>query len=83
MQLTSEIRTSLKREYNLCVNAVNFYKKSIKDFERKYHLSTDVFQKKFESGQLGDESDYFDWYAFAQLLDRWQKIRTAIHSTVR
>lgn len=83
MQLTSEIKTSLKREYNLCANAVDFYKKAIKEFEQKYHLTTHAFLKRFESGQMGDETDYFDWYAFAQLLAQWQKIRLAIRSTVR
>jgi hypothetical protein len=83
MQLTSEIKASLKREYNLCANAVDFYKKAIKEFEQKYHLTTNTFLKRFESGQIGDETDYFDWYAFAQLLAQWQKVRTAIRSTVR
>ncbi len=83
MQLTAEIKTSLKREYALCSNAASFYKKVLKEFERKYHISTQTFLKKFEGGLMGDETDYFDWYAFAKLLSQWQKTQSAIRSAVR
>ncbi len=68
MRLTNEIKISLKREYTLCSNAIAFYRKSIKVFEQKHHITTRTFLKKFEAGQLGDEADFFDWYAFAKLL---------------
>ncbi len=83
MHLTSEIKTSLKREYTLCSNAASFYKKALKEFEHKYHLSTQTFLKKFETGLMGDETEYFDWYAFAKLLSQWQKTQSAIRSAVR
>jgi len=83
MQLTEEIRTSLRREYLLCSNAIAFYKKAIKDFEQKYNLSTRAFFKKFEAGEIGDDADYFDWYAFAKLLDQWQKTQSAIRSAIQ
>jgi len=83
MQITAEIKTSLMREYNLCANAIDFYKKAVKEFEIKYHLTTPAFLKKFDAGQMGDEADYFDWYAFSSLLAQWQKVHSAIRSTVR
>ncbi len=83
MQITKEIETSLKREYSLCSNAILFYRKTIKEFEVKYKISTRAFLKKFEKGQLGDEPDYFDWYAFANLLAEWQKTKSAIHTAIQ
>jgi hypothetical protein len=83
MQMAEEIKTSLRREYILCSNAIAFYKKSIKDFEQKYNLSTRAFLKKFEVGQMGDDADYFDWYAFAKLLAQWQKTQSAIRSAIQ
>lgn len=83
MQITEEIRRSLKREYVLCSNAIAFYKGAIKNFEQKYHLSTRTFLKKFGAGQIGDDADYFDWYAFANLLAQWQKTQSAIHSAIQ
>ncbi len=82
MNITDELKTSLKREYTLCSNAIVFYKKTLKEFEKKYRLTTQTFLKKFEAGQMGDESDYFDWYAFAKLLAHWRKTQSAIRSTV-
>lgn len=80
MQITKELKISLKREYTLCLNAVAFYRKTLKDFEKKYNLSTSVFLKKFEAGRLGDDADYFDWYAFAKLFHQWQDTLTALSS---
>lgn len=83
MQLTSEIKISLKREYALCSNAASFYKKALKELERKHHISTQTFLKKFDAGEMGDDADFFDWYAYAKLLSHWQKTRTAIRSAVQ
>ena len=83
MQMTSEIKTSLKREYALSSNALDFYKQALKQFERKYRLSTQTFLKKFEAGKMGDDADYFDWYSFAKLFAQWQKTRSALRSAVR
>jgi hypothetical protein len=83
MRLTEEAKTSLKREYTLYANAISFYKKAIQELERKHHLGTSAFLRRFETGQLGDDADYFDWYAFAKLLAEWQQARAAIRASVR
>lgn len=83
MQRTDEIKTSLKREYDLYSNAMAFYKNALKKLEQKHQLSTQAFLKRFESGRLGDDADYFDWYAFARLLSRWRKAQSAIHSAIQ
>ena len=83
MRITQEAKTSLKREYTLYANAIAFYKKAIRELEQKHRLSTNVFLKRFESGRLGDDADYFDWYAFAKLLSEWQQAQSAIRAAVR
>jgi hypothetical protein len=83
MQQTSEIKASLKREYDLYSNAMAFYKNVLRELEQRHQLSTQTFLKRFESGQLGDEPDYFDWYAFAKLLARWRKAQSAIRSAIQ
>ncbi len=83
MQQANEIKISLKREHNLYSNAVAFYENALKEFEQTHQLSTQAFLKRFESGQLGDDADYFDWYAFAKLLARWQKAQSAIRSAIQ
>ena len=83
MQQTNEIKTSLKREYDLYSNAMAFYKNTLNAFEQKHQLSTKAFLRKFESGQLGDDADYFDWYAYSKLLARWRKAQSAIRSAIQ
>ncbi|MBW2005176.1 MAG: hypothetical protein JRI72_11320 [Deltaproteobacteria bacterium] len=83
MKQTNEIKTSLKREYDLHSNAVAFYEKALQEFEGKYQISTQSFLKSFDDGQIGDEADYFDWYAFAKLLARWRKTQSAIRSAIQ
>ena len=83
MQQINEIKTSLKREFALYSNAMAFYKNALKELELKHGLDTRAFLKKFESGELDDASDFFDWYAFAKLLDRWEKAQAAIRSAIQ
>ena len=83
MELAEEIKTSLRREYSLCSNAIAFYEKAVKDFEQKYHLSTEIFLKQFEACKMGDDADFFDGYAFAKFLEQWQKTQSVLHSSLQ
>lgn len=38
-------------------------------FEQKYRMTSDEFLLKFESGELGDSQDFFDWFAAKRALD--------------
>jgi hypothetical protein len=83
MEQIDEIKVSLRREYALCSNAMAFYKRAIRRFEQKYGMTTRGFLKKFASGKLEDDSDFFDWYAFANLLGRARKTTSAIRSALQ
>ena len=36
-------------------------------------MSFDEFMRQFESGALGDQAQYFDWYAAKRGLDLWER----------
>ncbi len=36
-------------------------------FEERYHLKTDEFSQRFRAGKLGDETDFFEWSALAEM----------------
>lgn len=42
-------------------------------FEKKYKLTSDEFVRQFDAGLLGDDADYFDWYAAKRGLDLWRE----------
>jgi len=83
MTVTAEIKDSLEREFTLSSKATTFYIKQIKRFEKKYKIDTKTFLKKFEAGVLGDDQDFFDWYAFHALLISWTKTQHALHAFIK
>ena len=47
MEQTNEIKTSLKREYDLYACAMAFYKTALKELEQKHQINTRTFLFKF------------------------------------
>jgi len=43
------------------------YRNKLQDLERQHGMSTDVFLQRFEAGDLGDASEWFDWDGIAAL----------------
>ena len=46
---------------------LSFYSADIEKFEKKYKLSSNEFEQQFDSGKLGDEIDFFEWFGLCQL----------------
>ena len=49
------------------------FEKECKEFEAKYKMDSETFLRKFESGELGDELQWFDWYASLRGKKIWEK----------
>lgn len=49
------------------------YSTVCKNFEKKYKMTSAKFIEKFEAGTLGDEQEYFDWYAAVRGLNLWRE----------
>jgi len=45
------------------------YQTICQQFEQKYNMTSDEFMLKFESGELEDSPDYFDWFAAKRAID--------------
>ncbi len=46
------------------------FQKQLNDYEQQFHLKSDVFLKKFDNGELGDDQIFFEWYAALQTFYR-------------
>ncbi len=44
-----------------------------KVFEKKYKMTSEKFLEQFDAGKLGDEQEFFDWYAAARGLKLWRE----------
>lgn len=59
MKLKSEVIRSLERETKLSEAAVARLEEECRAFETKYGWSTEEFLRKFNTGEIGDNQDYF------------------------
>jgi len=44
-----------------------------KKFEKKYKLTSLKFMEQFDAGNLGDDQEFFDWYAATRGLNLWRE----------
>jgi hypothetical protein len=42
-------------------------------FEKAYGIGSDQFLQQFESGELGDDEQWFDWYAAVRGKKTWER----------
>ncbi len=49
---------------------------SLAEFEKRYDMKSDIFYRRFEAGELGDEMDFFEWSGLYEL---YQDLSSKIH----
>ncbi len=55
-------------------NKIEFYKKQLKTFEKKYGASFGTFSKKLEKGaSIPEEDDWMEWEAAKNMLKVWKQ----------
>jgi hypothetical protein len=61
---------------------LDIYNSDIEKFEKKYQLTSEQFEEQFNSGSLGDEMDFFEWFGLCELrkdiLTKIQKLEQAL-----
>ena len=72
-EVSDVIRSALALDERVAKHKKVRYSYLCGKFETKYKMSSDIFMQKFESGQLDDLDEYFDWYAAKKGLDHWNK----------
>jgi hypothetical protein len=72
-EVSEVIRGALEQNQRVAKYKIKKYLGICKDFEKKYGMNSDLFMEKFDSGELEDDDDFFDWYAAKRGLDIWNK----------
>lgn len=67
------IREALAYNERVAIYKIKKYSGICENFEKKYGMDSDLFMEKFEAGELGDDSEFFDWYAAKRGIDIWNK----------
>jgi len=64
---------SLERESEICQIAIVDLSERVREFEKRYGMSSEDFYQQFATGELGDDLDYFEWKALIEGLQEWEK----------
>lgn len=72
MSLKPEVIQALEREKKLCETAIARLREKMRVWETQFGWSTHTFLEKFDSGEAGDEPEFFRWYALTQAVKDWQ-----------
>lgn len=64
--MSSIILEALQRERALLRVKAKILKSRIEDFEKRFNMKSEEFLEKFESGELGDDEEFFLWWSFLQ-----------------
>jgi hypothetical protein len=76
MNLT--INKMLKVELDMARFEIRQIENYLAELEKHHNMSSDIFYDKFNSGELGDNSEYIKWYAYKdthnKLMERAKEI---------
>jgi len=72
-EVRAVLSSALRQEVNLARARRAHFERACRTFEQRHGISSDEFMRQFESGALGDEAVYFDWYAAKRGLDLWER----------
>ena len=65
-EITGVIAESIASHRGFAQRRLAAYRARCTTFEQRYGMSTETFLERFEAGALGDQPEWFDWYAAAQ-----------------
>ncbi|MFH1774032.1 MAG: hypothetical protein ABH874_03635 [Methanobacteriota archaeon] len=59
------MKKMFKVELAMIKKEIEQVKKKLEKFEKQHKMKSEVFIKKFNAGELGDDKEYIRWYAYA------------------
>ena len=72
-EVRAVLDSALRREAALAAARRDYFASSCSAFEERIKLSSEEFMRQFEAGTLGDDAEFFDWYAAKRGLDVWER----------
>lgn len=79
---TDAVDSAIRKDLNEGRYVLEKFREKLEEFEDKYDMTSKEFIEKFESGEIGDDQDFFEWYAVYQSKQHWKektdKLREAV-----
>ncbi len=67
------LKKLIEQEIDMLEKEKEQYKREMAKFEEKYSQKSEEFIKKFNNGEMGDDLDFFEWYASVDSYNRVEK----------
>lgn len=77
MPVKRQLLHIIGRERKICDLAIRHLEDKLRDFEKKYSLSSAEFYERFQKGNIGDDQDFFEWKALFESVREWQEMKVA------
>ncbi|OQX19575.1 MAG: hypothetical protein BWK80_36705 [Desulfobacteraceae bacterium IS3] len=67
------VQSALESELRMMKFGIDKTIRKLKDLENKFGIDSEVFYKKFNAGNIGDDSDYIRWAGEYETLHQLQQ----------
>lgn len=67
------VSSAIRKDLNEGEYMLEKFRQQLEEFEEEYSMGSEEFIEKFESGELGDNEDFFEWYAVYRSKEHWEK----------
>ncbi|MFZ8795067.1 MAG: hypothetical protein ACO2O2_14460 [Acidilobaceae archaeon] len=81
--MSSIIVEALQRERALLRVKAKILKSRVEDFEKRFNMKSEEFLEKSESGELGDDEEFFLWWSFLQALRSVEERMKIVESKIQ
>ena len=72
-EVVATLEEALRNQVALARAHLEQFKRECRAYERQYGMASDEFVRRFETGELGDDAHWFDWFASKRGLDIWAR----------
>lgn len=72
------IHQAIEKEISLGKYLLSGYSEKMKSLEKKYKITTSSFVRSFENGKMGDDQDFFEWFALYKGKKHWEEKLSAL-----
>jgi hypothetical protein len=72
-EIREALQTALRNESELARARRDSFEHACRTLEQQHQMSSTQFMQRFDAGELGDDAQYFDWYAAKRGLDIWAR----------
>ena len=67
------VNSAIKKDITEGEYMLDHLKERLDEFEEEHGMDSEEFMQKFESGELGDKEDFFEWHAVIQSINHLEQ----------